>query len=112
MPTAQIYIKVGSDEQSWLLFKQWCEREGLSYSEKIMDWIRDHAAVHQSGNNQTMIEFAGNSKTQPLYKTCRYGSNRLKANSEFMCQQDHISRTQKICELRNRNGRCYREMKK
>ena len=83
MPTAQIYIK-RTQAATWDTFKKYCENNGFSISEKIMEYVQTMADAHGDGGSQTYLTFAENPKTLPLYKTCKH-SHKALSKGEFFC---------------------------
>jgi hypothetical protein len=85
---AQFYLK-REWEATWETFQQICIREGGrgEAGRKIMGWITDYVAVHSDGNPQTILDFAGEVKTLPRYKTCIH-SGKKKAGGVFGCSLD------------------------
>lgn len=66
------------------LFKKICEREGKSQGEKLIELIAPYLAVHGDGNPQTILDFAGEVKTLPRWKTCKRSDKYLR-KGEFVC---------------------------
>lgn len=79
-----IYVKVG-DEATYELFKKVCDREGTSASAKIMKMINDYMAAHGEGNPQTILDYAGEFRTLPKWKTCTF-SQGFRFKGEIFCQ--------------------------
>jgi len=52
----------------WNDFKEICDREGESMSEKIEDWVKNYVAVHKKGNPQMMLE----SFTEEKKEGCKF----------------------------------------
>lgn len=83
MPTFTLYVR-RDFEATLEAFKKVCEREGNSASEKFEKWVRDYVSAHGDGNPQTLLDFAGEVKTLPRWKTCRHSSQNLR-HGEFFC---------------------------
>jgi hypothetical protein len=96
LPQAQIYIPVDKTV-TWDKFKEICERDGVKISTRLMSYVEKYVSVHRDGNSQTLIDFAGEVKTLPKYKTCPKSNQKLVKNT-FYCEQDHVWLNPKACD--------------
>jgi DNA repair ATPase RecN len=94
MPTAQIYIK-HEQESTWNQFKKYCKINGFSVSEKLMEYVEKMVGIHGEGGSQTLLDYAGQPKTLPLWKTCKH-SNKEKAGGTIYCSYNNPRRAHSL----------------
>jgi len=92
---ASFYL--GTAKKEWDIFKEICIREGTTASKKIVEYIIKYNDKHRDGNPQTMLDYAGEVKTLPRYKTCPKSSGKL-LKGTFWCEQHSHSHVPKACD--------------
>jgi hypothetical protein len=62
----------------------------------IMEKVREVVALHSGGGSQTLMTYAENPRTLPLYKTCDHSGKELH-NNEFYCKRITDWRGSQFC---------------